>query len=294
VAEGTRLLKGAIDMHFHMDAPGPNAQSAQHDITDVRLARSRGLRAIVIKNHNEPTATLAYHLRKEMADTGFDIFGGIVMNLPTGGMNPAAVEFMATAIKGAPGKIVWMPAGNAEIEFIHPDPYVAPPSWPYRPFVAVSSNGELLPETKAVIALVAKHDLILASGHIAPEEALLVFREGINEGVKHMIATHAMELAGKMTVDQIEEAVNLGAIIEFDFRHVLDKGSQQADVIRKIGAEHCLISDFWTHDAPPREYAGPEDMGLFVEAMHAHGFSDHDLDVMFKENPAKLLELSSQ
>jgi predicted metal-dependent phosphotriesterase family hydrolase len=34
-------------------------------------------------------------------------------------------------------------------------------------------------------------------------------------------------------------------------------------------------------------------VGQFVEAMHARGFTDSELDTMFKENPAILLGLES-
>jgi Family of unknown function (DUF6282) len=289
--EGTRLLKNAIDMHFHMDAPAPGGSYEFADIADVKVAQSHGMRGLVIKNHWEPTATLAYLLRREIPN--FDLFGGIVMNRTNGGMNVVAVEYMATQIRGTPGKIVWMPALESEIES-------RTSKQPSKPFVAVSRDGELLPETKAVISVVAKHQLILASGHIAPEEALLVFREGHSQGVQNMIATHAMDYAGRMSMDQMQEAVKLGAIIEFDFRNVLDEGGRRADAIRKLGPEHCFISEFWTNmlrKTPPPvqtplEYAGLDGVGAFVEAMRSRGFTDHELDVMFKENPARLLGLS--
>ena len=38
------------------------------------------------------------------------------MNRSNGGMNVAAVEEMATGIYGSPGKVVWMPAFDSEIE----------------------------------------------------------------------------------------------------------------------------------------------------------------------------------
>ena len=281
-AEGARLLKGAIDMHFHMD---PRRADGSHDeavIETIRIAQARGVRGLVMKSHHEPTSTLAYQLRLEMPN--INLFGGVVMNRSNGGMNVAAVEEMATGIYGAPGKVVWMPAFDSEIE--------SNPPYPKKPFVAVSRDGKLLPETIDVIAAVAKNDLILASGHIAPEEALLVFREGRSQGVHRMIATHAMDLAGKMTMDQMLEAAKLGAIIEFDFRNIRDDGGVRIDAIRKIGPERCLISEFWTQRSP-RVYADLGGVGQFVDDLHARGFSDRDLDMMFKENPAKLLGLSS-
>jgi len=285
--DGARLLRGAIDMHFHMDAPAPvgvAGETEQADIATVKVAYSRGMRGLVIKNHNEPTATLAYHLRREMPN--FELFGGIVMNRTNGGINVAAVEYMATQIRGSLGKVVWMPAGNSQIE--------SSPPYPSKPFVAVSRDNQLLPKVKAVISVIAKNNLILASGHIAPEEALMIFREGQRQGVRHMIATHAMDLAGKMTMDQMLEAAKLGAIIEFDFRNILSEGGRRADAIRKIGPERCLISEFWTKVQPPKEYGSLDGVGAFAEAMRARGFTDRELDLMVKENPARLLALTAQ
>jgi len=281
-ADGARLLKGALDLHFHMDPWTPGATTGQAGIADVRVARSRGLRGLVLKDHNEPTAPLAYHLRREMP--GFELFGGFVMNQPNGGINVAGVEFMAMQISGEPGRIVWMPAGDTEKE-------VRESKDPKRPFVAVSRNGDLLPEVKQVISIVAKHGLVMASGHIVPEEALMVFREAKRQGVPHLIATHAFDLAGKMTVEQMQEAAKLGAFIEFDFRNTLEGG--RMDAIRKVGPQFCFLSEFWTKAGPPREYGGLDGVGAFAEAMRAHGFTDRELDLLFKENPAKILGLTA-
>jgi len=70
------------------------------------------------------------------------LFGGVVMNRSNGGMNVAAVEYMATKIYGAPGR--WSGcSGDSQIE--------STPPYPKKPFVAVSRDGELLPEVKCDI-----------------------------------------------------------------------------------------------------------------------------------------------
>src|ERR1700680_4138270 len=92
-AEGARLLKGAIDMHFHMD---PRLADGAHDeavIETIRIAQARGIRGLVIKSHHEPTSTLAYQLRLEIPN--IDLFGGVVMNRSNGGMNVDAVGSLA-------------------------------------------------------------------------------------------------------------------------------------------------------------------------------------------------------
>src|SRR5580704_3243626 len=81
-AEGARLLKGAIDMHFHMDPPLADGTHDEAVIETIRIARARGIRGLVIKSHHEPTSTLAYQLRLEIPN--IELFGGVVMNRSNG------------------------------------------------------------------------------------------------------------------------------------------------------------------------------------------------------------------
>src|SRR5947207_14763999 len=162
------------------------------------------MRGIVRKNHYEPTASLAFFARKEAA--GLEVFGGIDLNLTVGGMNPAAVEHM-TQVTGGWGRVVWMSTFDAENQVRF--------SKESRPFVSVSRDGELLPETKAVISVIAKHQLALATGHVSPREGLLLLREGRRQGVEHMVVTHAMLAPVQMSVAEMQEAAREGAFVEF-------------------------------------------------------------------------------
>src|SRR5216117_1798128 len=58
-----RVLRGAIDIHVHSDPD--NVPRSIDGIDEAKLARSKGMRAIVLKNHYDPTAGLAYLARKE-------------------------------------------------------------------------------------------------------------------------------------------------------------------------------------------------------------------------------------
>jgi hypothetical protein len=273
-ADGTRLMRGAVDLHYHVD-PGYS------DMGHLRAARAAGIRALVIKNHYEPTSALVLLLRPEFPR--LELYGGFVLNRSNGGNNVAGVEYM-TSIGGEPkpGKVVWLPAGDTEKE-------VKESKNPTRPFVAVSRNGQLLPAVKEIISIIAKNNLVLASGHVVPEDALLAFREAKAAGVTFLIATHAADLAGKMTVEQMQEVAKLGAYVEFDFRNTLDGG--RTDMIRKVGPEHCFLSEFWTKNQGPKEYAGAAGIGAFAAEMKKRGFKDRELDMMFKDNPAKAIGL---
>src|SRR5579863_357426 len=81
-------LAGVIDIHVHS---APDSVPRSIDAIDLaRMAKSRGMRGLVLKNHYEPTASLAYVVRKEVP--GIEVFGGVDLNLSVGGMNPSAVE----------------------------------------------------------------------------------------------------------------------------------------------------------------------------------------------------------
>src|SRR5580698_7242111 len=197
-------LAGVIDIHVHS---APDSVPRSIDAIDLaRLAKSRGMRGLVLKNHYEPTASLAYVVRKEVP--GIEVFGGIDLNLTVGGMNPSAVEHMA-AITGGYGRFVWMSTydSEAQVRYNKED----------RPFVRVSQNGELTPETKRVIADIARLHLIMATGHNSAEDDLLLIRESRAEGVQRMVVTHAIVAPIHMSLPQMLEATKMGAYIEFTY-----------------------------------------------------------------------------
>src|SRR5258708_32621992 len=54
-ADGGRLLKGALDLHFHMDPWTPERVRGA-GIAEVLAAAAGGRRGLVIQDHDEPTA----------------------------------------------------------------------------------------------------------------------------------------------------------------------------------------------------------------------------------------------
>jgi len=275
-----RLLDGAIDVHVHSY---PDDRPRSIDAIEVaKLAHERKLRAIVLKNHYDSTAGLAYVVRKVVP--GIEVFGGVALNLTVGGINPAAVEHMA-AVSGGFGRIVWMPTFDAENQ--------VRTSKESRPFVSVTRNGELLPAVRDVIAVVAKRDLVLATGHSAPPEALLILREAKQQGVQRMIVTHAMNTPVSMSVAEMQEAAQLGAYIEFVGGSLTapDAGTRMnryADAIRQIGPEFCILSS----DLGQQGNALPPDgFGEFLVSLRRRGFTSQEVDRMAKQNPARLLGL---
>src|SRR5262245_11976805 len=227
------VVRGAIDIHVHSDPD--NVPRSMDGIEVAKLAYAKGMRGIVLKNHYESTAGLAFLARKQAA---VEVFGGIDLNLTVGGMNPIAVEHM-TQVTGGWGRFVWMSTFDAENQVRY--------SKENRPFVSVSKNGQLLPETKAVIAVIAKHQLTMATGHVSAEEGLMLLREAKAQGVQRMVVTPAINPPIVMTPAQMIQAAQLGAFIEFAGSTMRNASAAQrveswAAVIRQVGVEHVILS----------------------------------------------------
>ena len=274
-------LRGVIDFHVHSD---PDSRPRSIDAIDAaKLARSRGMRGIVLKNHFEPTASLAYIVRKEVP--GIEVFGGIVLNRTIGGVNPSAVENLVQ-LKGGWGRVVWMPTFDAENQVRY--------SKETRPFVPVARVGRVLPEVGLVLDLISKYTLTLATGHSSPDEDLLLIREARRRGVDRIIVTHAMLPPVGMNVAQMREAARMGALIEFVYNAMIGPNKayempQCVEAIRQVGAEYCVLSSDLGQAGNPLH---PDGMAAFLKALSDAGFSSHELDVMSKRNPARLLGLT--
>jgi len=252
----------------------------------AKLAKQRGMRGLVLKNHYESTAALAYVVRKEVP--GIEIFGGIDLNRSVGGINPAAIERMVL-MKGGWGKVVWMPTFDNENQ--------VKASKENRPFVSVSKNGRLLPEVMEVIQLVAKHQLTLETGHSSAADGLLIVHAARQAGVQHVVVTHAMSDPISMTIPQMQQAAREGAYIEFVYGATLPPNngtparlsmSDYARAIRAVGPQSCILSSDLGQPGRPLH---PDGLAQFFQALRQEGISQADIDVMSKTNPARALGL---
>jgi hypothetical protein len=274
-------LQGVVDIHCHQD---PDSVPRSIDAIDLaRLAQKAGMRGLVLKNHYESTASLAYVVRKLVP--GLEVFGGIDLNRSVGGVNPAAIERMVL-VKGGYGRVIWLPTFDAENQVRY--------SKENRPFVSVSRNGALLPETRDIIALAAKHNLTLETGHSSADECLLVIAEARRAGVKNVVVTHAAIAPIHMSIAQMKEAASLGAWIEFVYNALIgpNKEFTAADyvkAIRDVGTAHCILSSDLGQAANPVHTDG---LIAYFAALEKAGLSRADIELMSRVNPAQALGLS--
>src|ERR1700733_3393445 len=171
-----KCLQGAYDLKVHV-AP----DVIERRIDDLDLAKEflgRGLRGFVLKSHYFPTAERAKVVTK--AVPGIAAYGALTLNHSVGGLNPVAVE-----LAGRSGcKIVWMPtvdaanetaglpsAGHkklpfwAEIQRELRATGISPP-----PLTVLDAAGRVSESARTCLELIAKHDMILATGHLGRHE----------------------------------------------------------------------------------------------------------------------------
>jgi hypothetical protein len=280
---------GAIDMHVHShpDVFGRNMD----DIDVATLAKARGMRGIVLKNHISETASRAALVMK--AVPGIEAFGGVVLNNAVGGINPNAVEWMHR-VYGGRGRIVWLPTFES-------DKHVKTFSSKDAKGIVVAPGGQVTPEMEAILKIIARENLLLATGHVHPEEVIAVVKRGGELGVKKMMITHALTNVPGLTMAQAKQVADMGAVIEVCFLQFLAgpnaplpflthwtqiNAKHIAEAVKQLGAKSIVVSSDLGQSS---NMVHPDGMEAAVAAMKKEGISDGDIDMMIRKNPARLL-----
>ena len=283
---------GSIDIHVHSDPDAFNRSLDDFEI--ARIAARKGMRGFVLKNHVAPTAARAALLMRTVP--GIEVWGGIALNRSVGGVNPMAVEWFHR-MSGGRGKVVWLPTFDSDNQHkILKEPGEG---------LKVAANGKVFPETEEVLKIIARENLSLATGHIAPDESLAVIKRAKELGVKNIVVTHAMAEVPGMTLDQVKQAAAMGAYIEYCFLNDIH-GPQSywpflrtwrrvsfadiAKVIKEVGPQHFILSSDLGQNGTPTHADGME---MMANGMKREGLSQADVDLMMKKNPAKFLGLES-
>ena len=282
---------GVIDMHVHShpDVFGRNMD----DIDVAQLAKSKGMRGILLKNHVAETASRAALVMKVVP--GIEVWGGIVLNKAVGGINPDAVEWMHRTYGGR-GKVVWLPTFEA-------DKHVKTLAKPDARGLVVAPGGQVIPEMEAILKIIARENLVLATGHVHPEEIIAVVRRGRDLGVKRMLVTHGFTNVPGITMAQAKQLAEMGAVIEVCFLQFLAgpnaplpflthwtqiNAKHVAQAVKEIGANNLIVSSDLGQTG---NMTHPDGLETAIEAMKREGISDADIDLMMRRNPARLLGL---
>jgi hypothetical protein len=289
------LIKGALDLHVH-SAPDVLPR-LMNDIEMAQRIIKSGMAGYAIKSHYFCTSERA-ELINELYP-GCKAVGTISLNSATGGINPTAVEIAARS--GA--KLVWFPTCDSAHEQKHVftnDPNTKLPYWARIilqlkeegiaiPVISIVKDGKLTNETIEVIDIIAKHELILATGHISHEEAFMLVKTASERGVKRIIITHVDFPTTFYTIEEQKEFGKYGAVMEHCYttwatgKVTFEETLAQ---IKALGADRVLLST----DLGQQGACYPDEgLSAFAEKLLNSGISETDISKMAVKNPATLL-----
>ena len=289
-------LEGAYDLQVHV---GPDVIARRID--DIDCAKeflARGLKGFVLKSHYIQTGERAQVVTK--AVPGSRVYGALTLNHSVGGFNPVAVE-----LAGRTGcKIVWMPTvdaknetagrldgGGAKLPFwakIQRElaaEGISPP-----PLSAIDDTGRLVASARLCLERIAKHNMILATGHLGRPEIFALVRTAKEMGLKKVVVTHAEFPSQSLTGDEQKELADLGAIIEHCFTTTYTGKAPWETAfanIRKAGVSRALIAtDLGQTINPPVA----EGFAMFAQRLLDAGFTAGEVRTMAVTNPTRLIE----
>lgn len=291
------LIQGAYDLHVHS---APDVLPRKLD--DLEMAQrviASGMAGYAMKSHYFCTAERVKLVKKLYPEC--DAIGTITLNGSVGGINPMAVEMAARA--GA--KLVWFPTCDGAYEQAHTftgDPNKKLPFWATivlemkkegisaPPISIIDENGELTEETHKVLDVIAKYNMILATGHLSHEETFALVKSAAEEhNVKNIIISHVDFPTTYYEIDEQKKLVNYGAYMEHCYTtYATNKVdfSVTLEMIRAIGPDHVVLA---TDLGQPHGIYPDEGLEAFATSLYENGFSVEEVRKMTVYNARKLL-----
>jgi hypothetical protein len=205
------------------------------------------------------------------------------LNQAVGGLNPYAVE--AALAMGA--KEIWMPTLSAAN-------HLSATNVDGEGITILEEGGALKPVVYDILALVAQADIILGSGHLSVEETISLVNAAQDSGVNSILITHPELSIVNMPMDVQEELGRLGAYFERCLYTVVAPGGNVTiatitQAVKRLGVEkNVMATDFGQVDNP----SPVEGMRSFIAGMLEAGISKAEIDLMTRENPARLLKIA--
>jgi hypothetical protein len=291
------LLQGAIELHAHgYPEFSLRMRGRVTDIEWAELARAAGMRAIVIKSQVFPTVERALLVRQVVQ--GIDVFGGLTLNHPLGGLNPLAVE-----VAGELGaKLVWMPTWGSKNDLSKSQFYLSRMKGYLKTIdwavpnaeagIEILEGGRLKAVVKDIIQIARDHQMVISSGHLSIEESLVLVEECTRLGVPFMLAHPFSRSVGASIEDQ-KEVARRGGYVEHCFittmpMHQRLELSKIVEAIEVVGPERTVLTTdaIQTWNPPP-----PEVMRMYIASLLQLKVDPAAIRTMTRDNPKKILKL---
>jgi hypothetical protein len=284
----TQLLAGSFDTHVHA---GPDSFGRRtYTEADVAIkACGYGMGGVVFKCQCSASSAREQFVRqiadRWAEDNGkkrIDIFSGVVLNYPVGGINPYAAE--ASLAMG--GKYVWTPtrdashhhraAGSAE-----------------KGIDVCDANGRLVPQMYDIFKMIAEKDAILGISHQSTRERYLMVKEAKKSGVRRIVIEHPQLHVTRLTIEQMREFRDMGVYLGICYAAAvpnfinpeIDK-FEVAEIIKALGTTRLISQTDMTQLQNPDPV---EAMRLFAKVLLSLGVTEAEIREIFVHNCRELL-----
>jgi hypothetical protein len=275
------FLEGAVDLHVHS---APDVDPRRFDDLDLaREAARAGMGAILLKSHQTSTVERAYLVSRVVS--GLSVYGGIVLNETVGGLNRAAVDVALQL--GA--KQVWMPTRSAANHRKHEGQSGG--------ITILDCSGRLLPEMADIVDLVSEARCILGTGHLSPEEVVVLAEYLHSKRGAALLVTHPEWSGTCYSIDLQKKLASYGNVmfercfVSTTHRCGYTPFATIETAIADVGVDTTVLStDLGQPDTP----APVDGLRMYAEHLRATGFSPDDLRRMMQTNPQSLLARSAR
>jgi hypothetical protein len=140
-----------------------------------------------------------------------------------------------------------------------------------------------------VLALVAQHDLILATGHVGRDEVFHLMDRTRHAGVRKVVVTHAVYDPPGLQLGDMQAVAAAGAFIELSYV-MLDMGTvsaaENARILHGVGPDRVVLT---TDLGQVDRMAPAEGLARFAEALAREGVSPGDIEMAMHRNPWALM-----
>lgn len=288
------LIRGAGDVHVHT-SPSlvPNRKSNIWGL--IEACEARQMAFAVVKWHHGDSFSAA-RVVNDLHHGPFRIYGGIVLNRPVGGLNPAAVDTAITL--GA--KIVWLPTldsqGHGEaIGQLGGFPFqqVRRSRWPAEGLSVTGEDGELKAEVKDIVELVSGTETVLASGHITVGEIVALQRFIRRERRQvNLLVNHVDFSVPALTASDIEELAAPNVWFELAYFTISALGHSSIEAMTALiearpDAQFVLATDSGQEKNP----IAPDAMLAFISLLLDNGLRAERVERMLRRDTRALLKL---
>ena len=291
------LLKGSIDNHIHC-CPHINKRST--DIFEVvKKAEQLKMHAIGLMDNFSNTSGYASLVKKNLPKIKLKIFGGLIMEPPSGGVN----------YENAKISLNYSYFGNDGAKFIsfptHHTRHIAKLEKRKKNYIKncfyVPDSGPTT-ETKKILGLIAKKNVVLNTGHLSAKETINLVKYAKKIGVKKiLVPSNTFNLK---TISKLRKYK-----VKFEFSYFFISKATDVPLTHVDGEKHKIhgtnenFLKLLIKTASPKNVILSSDCGVsilpkphigfskFINQIIKLGFSKKEIEYMIKINPKKLFSL---